>query len=124
MPDRSTAERAGVANLISLIVSTYNREDALAAVLLSLSEQSDRGFEVIVADDGSTPATAAVVEHWRARLPVPLRHVWQADCGFRAAEIRNRAILACRGEYCVFLDGDCLARTDFVAAHRRLAQHG
>jgi hypothetical protein len=33
-------------------------------------------------------------------------------------------MLACRGEYCVFLDGDCLARPDFVAAHRRLAEPG
>src|SRR5258708_33604637 len=45
-------------------------------------------------------------------------------CGFRAAEIRNRAILACRGEYCVFLDGDWVAPPDFIATHRKLAQRG
>ena len=70
------------------------------------------------------PATAALVERWRPRLGVPLRHVWQENCGFRAAEIRNRAILACRGDYCVFLDGDCIARPDFIATHRRLAEPG
>jgi glycosyltransferase involved in cell wall biosynthesis len=110
--------------LISVIVTTYNREDALAMVLSSLSRQRDRGFEVVIADDGSRPATTAVVEHWRGRLGVRLDHVWQADCGFRAAEIRNRAILASRGDYCAFLDGDCIARSDFIAAHRRLAQPG
>jgi len=115
---------ADVPELISVIVTTYNREDALATVLASLSRQRDRGFEVVIADDGSRPATAAVVEHWRGRLGVPLGHVWQADCGFRAAEIRNRAILASRGGYCVFLDGDCIARPDFIATHRRLAQPG
>src|SRR5215470_6922982 len=94
---------AQVPDLVSVIVTTYNREDALAAVLAALSRQSDRGFEVIVADDGSTPATAAVVDGWRARLGVPLGHVWHADRGFRAAEIRNRAIIACRGDYCDFL---------------------
>jgi glycosyltransferase involved in cell wall biosynthesis len=44
--------------------------------------------------------------------------------GFRAAEIRNRAILAARGAYVIFLDGDCIARPDFVATHRRLAEPG
>ena len=52
------------------------------------------------------------------------RHVWQKNCGFRAAEIRNRALLACQGDYCVFLDGDCLAPTDFIATHRKLAEPG
>ena len=44
--------------------------------------------------------------------------------GFRAAEIRNRAIMASKGGYCVFLDGDCIPRPDFVAQHRRLAEPG
>lgn len=111
-------------DLISVIVTTYNREDALDAVLSTLSRQSDRGFEVVIADDGSRPMTAAVVEHWRTRLGVQLSHVWQLNCGFRAAEIRNRAILACRGDYCIFLDGDCIVPPDFVATHRKLAEPG
>ena len=83
-------------DLISVIVATYDREDALDAVLWGLSRQSDRGFEIVIADDGSRSTTAAVVEGWRSRLGVPLSHVWQRNRGFRAAEIRNRAILACR----------------------------
>ena len=51
-----------MAELISVIVSTYNRDDALAAVLRSLSRQTDADFEVVVADDGSGPATAALVD--------------------------------------------------------------
>ena len=109
-------------DLISVIVSTYNREDALDAVLRALSRQSDRGFEIVVADDGSGPATARVVAAWAKRAPVPVRHVWHEDRGFRLAAIRNRAILASRGAYVVFLDGDCIARPGFVAAHRRLAE--
>ena len=111
-------------DLISVIVTTYNREDALDAVLAALARQSDGGFEIVVADDGSGSATAALVERWRPRLPVVLTHVWHDDRGFRAAEIRNRAILASRGDYCLFLDGDCIARPDFIATHRRLAERG
>ena len=37
------------------------------------------------------------MERWRPRLGVSLGHVWQLNRGFRAAEIRNRALLACPG---------------------------
>ena len=110
--------------LISVIVTTYNREDALEAVLRSLAGQNDGNFEVVVADDGSGPATARLVETWKTKIGHRVEHVWHEDRGFRAAEIRNRAILASRGDYVVFLDGDCIARPDFIAAHRRLAERG
>jgi len=113
-----------VTELISVIVTTYNREDALDASLRALAAQTDRHFEVIVADDGSGPPTAAVLAAWSGRLGRPLAHVRHDDGGFRAAEIRNRAIVASAGGICVFLDGDCIARPDFLAAHRRLAAPG
>jgi glycosyltransferase involved in cell wall biosynthesis len=111
-----------MAELISVIVTTYNREDALVAVLRGLARQTDPDFEVVVADDGSQPATAAMVEAWKKRERFPLTHVWHEDRGFRAAEIRNRAILASSGSYCIFLDGDCIPRRDFVATHRQFAE--
>ena len=46
------------AALISVIVTTYNREDALDAALRALSRQSDDDFEIVIADDGSRPETA------------------------------------------------------------------
>lgn len=113
-----------MADLISIIVTTWNREDALDAVLRSLATQTDRDFEVIVADDGSGPATAKLIADWIPKFGHALKHVWQEHRGFRAAEIRNRAILASSGTYCIFLDGDCIARPGFVATHRRLAQKG
>ena len=109
---------------ISLVVSTYNRPDALGACLRSLSRQTDRNFEIVVADDGSGPQTRELVERWKPEAGVPLHHVWQEDRGFRLAEIRNRAIVASKGCYLVFLDGDCIALPDFVAAHRALAEPG
>lgn len=113
-----------MADLISVIVATYNRPDALDAVLRSLARQDDANFEVLVADDGSREDTAAVVAGWEARIGRRIVHVWHPDEGFRLAEIRNRAILTAVGDYCIFLDGDCLARRDFIAVHRALAHHG
>jgi glycosyltransferase involved in cell wall biosynthesis len=112
-----------VAELISVIVTTYQRPDALAAVLRGLAAQTDRDFEVIVADDGSGAKTATVVATWRETIPV-VEHVWQENKGFRAAAIRNRAVVQSRGALCIFLDGDCIPRPDFVAQHRRLSEPG
>lgn len=110
--------------LISVIVTTYNRPDALQAVLRSLAAQVDRDFEVLVADDGSRDDTAAAIAALAGDFPVPLRHLWQADDGFRAAAARNLAVAASAGDYLVFVDGDCVLRPDFVARHRALAESG
>jgi glycosyltransferase involved in cell wall biosynthesis len=109
---------------ITLVVTTYNRPDALAAVLEGCLAQTDANFEVIVADDGSTPETAALAAGYAARAPFAIRHVWQEDLGFRAAAIRNRALAATQADYIVFIDGDCVPPPDFVATHRRLAERG
>src|SRR5450759_3196652 len=61
-------ERASVAELISVIVTTYNRPDALEAVMRSLARQTDKDFEVVVADDGSSAATGQLIEAWNCLL--------------------------------------------------------
>lgn len=110
--------------LASLIVTTYNRPDALEAVLAGLLAQQDRGFEVLIADDGSRDETRKLIERTAREAPLRIVHVWQEDRGFRAGAARNRASLQAVGEYLVFLDGDCVPRPDFVARHRRLAERG
>lgn len=107
--------------LISVVVTTYNRPDALKAVLAGLSDQADRGFEILVADDGSRAETRELVETAARTSPVPLRHVWQEDQGFRAGAARNRAAAVARGAYLLFLDGDCVPRPDWIRRHRALA---
>jgi len=107
---------------ISVIVTTYNWPEALDRVLSALSHQDYRNFEVIVADDGSTDATKAVIENHQKKQSYALHHVWQADEGFRAAAIRNKAIIQASGEYIVFLDGDCIPRSHFLSRHAQLSE--
>ncbi len=109
---------------IAVIVTTYNRPDALAAVLEGYLAQTDRDFEVLVADDGSTAETAETVRYFQTRAKFPICHVWQADEGFRAAAIRNRALAATTADYVIYTDGDCVPLSDFVARHRALAEPG
>jgi glycosyltransferase involved in cell wall biosynthesis len=107
---------------VSVIVSTYNRPDALRAVLDGLNAQTHGDFEVIIADDGSGKETRDMLQEIRERLPYPLIHIWQRDKGFRAAKARNKAVAASRGEYLIFLDGDCIPFPNFIEEHLRLAE--
>ncbi|MCW5581381.1 MAG: glycosyltransferase family 2 protein [Luteimonas sp.] len=109
---------------ISVIISTYNAEAWLEKVLRGYACQGHRAFEVIVADDGSRPATAELVARFAADYPVPLRHVWHEDEGYRRQEILNKAIPMAAHDYVLFTDGDCIPRCDFVATHARLAEPG
>jgi glycosyltransferase involved in cell wall biosynthesis len=112
------------AQTISVVITTYNRPDALEAVVRACYMQNDKNFEIIIADDGSTANTRLCIERLAGKAPVPIRHVWQPDQGFRAAMARNRGTLAATGEYIVFLDGDCIPQRDFIARHRQLSRPG
>jgi glycosyltransferase involved in cell wall biosynthesis len=110
--------------LVSVVITTYNRSDALLAVLDGLALQTDRNFEVVVADDGSRPEQQSVVLASSVARNLRVTHVWHPDVGFTASRIRNRGVAATRGEYVIFMDGDCVPEVDFIARHKFLAQTG
>ena len=110
--------------LISVIVTTYNWPDALELCLDSLFAQHDPAFEIIIADDGSTPANQARIQAYCAKSPAPIQYVHHDDQGFRAGTIRNKAVASSQGEYLLFIDGDCVLGLDFIARHRQLAEPG
>lgn len=107
---------------LSIIVTTYNRPDALRLVLLALAKQTQLPNEVIVADDGSTEKTRHLINQLKTQVPYTLKQVWQEDKGFQAAKIRNKAVLETQGDYLIFLDGDCVPFPDFVKKHTELAE--
>jgi len=109
---------------LSVIVTTYNRPDALGKVLDALRDQSRPPDEVIVADDGSGPDTEVEISGRISGSPFLLHHVWQEDMGFRAAHIRNMAIRKASGDYIVLLDGDCIPSRRFLEDHLALAGAG
>jgi glycosyltransferase involved in cell wall biosynthesis len=107
-----------------LVVTTHERPDALARVLDAVAAQSRLPDELVVADDGSGPATAAVVARHAAGADYPVHHEWQPHAGFRAGRVRNAAIARTRCEYVVLLDGDMVAHPDLLADHLALARAG
>ena len=109
---------------VSLIITTYNRKDALELVLLSVLNQSVLPDEVIVADDGSRDDTRQLVESMAKTFPVPLIHCWHEDEGFRLSAIRNKAIAQAKYEYLIMVDGDIVLHRHFIKSHKKHAEKG
>jgi glycosyltransferase involved in cell wall biosynthesis len=89
---------------VRVVIPTYNRARLLEQALLSVAAQTFRDFEVVVADDGSTDETAAVLDRWERR-DNRVHSIRLDRRGVAAA--RNRA-LAHPGayRYVAFLDSD------------------
>jgi glycosyltransferase involved in cell wall biosynthesis len=107
---------------IAVIVTTYNRADALRAVIEGYLSQNDKDFELLIADDGSTDETRELIAGYQRRCSLKIEHVWQEDKGFRAGKIRNMALARTCADYIIFSDGDCIPSPDFIAHHRHLAE--
>ena len=109
---------------VALVITTYERPDALTAVLESAGRQRMASDEIIVADDGSGLATQEAVKSFSARSSVPVRFVSQPHSGFRLTRLRNLAIGATTCDYLIFVDGDMVLHREFIADHQRSARRG
>lgn len=106
---------------ISIIISVYNDWAWLEMILTALARQKSWGgeFEVVVADDGSGAEMTARIAAAAAggAYPFPIVHVWHEDRGWRKNIILNAAVRASRGDYLMFLDGDCIPHPRWMAEH-------
>ncbi|NLA15661.1 MAG: glycosyltransferase [Bacteroidales bacterium] len=110
--------------MVSIILSTYNQPESLLLSLWGYDVQTYRGFEVLVADDGSEVSTKELIDRMKTEVNFPLRHVYQKDKGFRKCAILNKAIRKSLGDYLIFSDGDIIPRSDFVETHVKLREQG
>lgn len=98
---------------LSVVIATFNRAPLLRDSLECLSGQAYRpGDEVVVADNGSTDDTAAVLREAAARFPVPLQAVFEPRPGKSNAVAR--AVEAARGDLLAFTDDDVFVADDWV----------
>lgn len=107
---------------VSLLISTYNRPDALELCLKSILNQVYMPDEIIIADDGSKEDTRDVIQKYADLFVVPLHHVWHEDNGFQLAMIRNKAIAIAMGDYIIQIDGDLILHPYFVKDHKDFAK--
>jgi glycosyltransferase involved in cell wall biosynthesis len=85
---------------VSTIVAVYNGAATIGRVLQSAFDQTFTDLEIVVVDDGSTDATAPILEQFGSRITV----IRQSNAGFCAA--RNAGIAKSKGEYLALLDAD------------------
>lgn len=108
----------------SIIIAFYNDIKLLRLVLVALKNQYRDQFEVLIADDGSTPEVVAQVDEMLKAFPFPSKHFWQADEGFRKTIVMNRAVTSAVSETLIFIDGDCVPQVHFVDDHVRASKLG
>lgn len=97
---------------VSVVVATYNRADILRENIDSVLNQAFDSYEAIYVDDGSTDATAPLLEESAARLNVPFVVVRTERVGPGPA--RNAGVTAAHGEFVLFLDDDATAPPDWI----------
>ena len=110
-----------------IIIPAYNNADVLPLTLAALQEQGvPAGWEVgvIVADDGSTDSTPAVISSMRRPLAARgLRLTCLRDVHAGAARARNRALAMSKADIVFFLGADIILRPSSLAAHLQFHQH-
>ncbi|MDE6717569.1 MAG: glycosyltransferase [Muribaculaceae bacterium] len=100
--------------LFSIIVPVYNRPEEVADLLESLRVQSDRGFEVILVEDGSTvPALPEGYDEKSLRL----KYYKKENEGRSIA--RNYGLERAEGDFFIFVDSDCILPPDYIEKLRR-----
>ncbi|MDE5974985.1 MAG: glycosyltransferase [Muribaculaceae bacterium] len=125
MTDNQQDTQQDVKPSITVIVAVYNHFEWLNLILDALRMQTDKDFEVIIADDGSNEETVSRIQAYMERHPeLPVVHSWQPDEGWRKNKSLNKAVKKARGEYLVFVDGDCIPHPLFIADHRKLQKRG
>lgn len=95
--------------MISVVIPLYNKEQSIASTINSVLAQTYKDFEIVVVNDGSTDKSVDVV---RAIADDRIVFINQENQGVSAA--RNTGILAAKGEYVAFLDGDDLWHPEYL----------
>ncbi len=99
---------------LSIVITVRNEEAHLASLLESLVSQ-EPPFEIVLVDALSTDRTWAIAEEYRSRYP-ELFQLFR-ERGHRGAG-RNLGVQHARGSAVVFIDGDCIAQTGWLARMR------
>ena len=101
-----------VQGTISIIIPAYNAGETLVRCLRGVLAQDDDDYEVIVVDDGSNDATAAICSKF------DVLHI-RNDVRVGPAISRNRGADAARGAFLAFTDADCVPPPDWLSSIRR-----
>ena len=96
---------------ISAIVPIFNAAETIGNLIKCLLQQTEKHFEVILVDDGSTDDSAAICQQ-TAGQDIRFHYIRQENAGVSAA--RNLGLREARGEYITFLDADDVIAPNYL----------
>ena len=105
--------------LFSIIVPVYNRPDEIADLLSSLAAQTDKGFETVIVEDGSTIPCRRQCEEFRESANV--QYHFKGNEGRSIA--RNHGMDNASGDYFIFVDSDCILPPDYISNLRKALEN-
>lgn len=105
--------------LFSIIVPVYNRIDEVRDLLESLTTQTDKHFEIILVEDGSSEPCKEIAEEYSQSLN--LQYHFKSNEGRSIA--RNYGIDRANGDYFIFVDSDCVLPADYITELRKALTH-
>ena len=99
----------------SLIVPVYNRPDEVQELLGSLSQQTDKAFEVLIIEDGSSIPCKSVCEKFSDKINI----VYHFKANSGPGPSRNFGMEKANGNYFIIFDSDCLIPPHYIANVRK-----
>ena len=90
--------------MITIITPTYNREKKLTKAYKSLVKQTDKNFEWLVVDDGSTDNTKDLINKFKKEKKIKIRYIYKENGGKHTA--LNVGTQKAKGELLLILDSD------------------
>lgn len=107
---------------ITVFTPTYNREKLIETLYRSLQRQTDKNFEWLVVDDGSSDGTEQLIRKWMAEEKAFCIRYYKTENGGKHRAINLGLDLAC-GEFFMVVDSDDYLSDDAVEKlHRWLAE--
>lgn len=100
---------------LSIIVPVYNRPDEVSELLESLSKQTDKDFEVLVIEDGSSLKCDEVCKAYEGKLD--LHYYFKPNSG--RSETRNYGMDRASGNYFIIFDSDCIMPSEYIETVKR-----
>lgn len=94
----------------SIIVPVYNRPDEVDELLGSLTEQTEKDFEVIIVEDGSSVTCEKVCNGYKATLDI--HYFMKENSG--PGQSRNYGVARAKGEYVIILDSDVVLPPGYI----------
>lgn len=94
----------------SIIVPVYNRPDEVDELLGSLTEQTEKNFEVIIVEDGSSVTCEKVCNGYKATLDI--HYFMKENSG--PGQSRNYGVARAKGEYVIILDSDVVLPPGYI----------